>query len=110
MSNAVDVPGEFTGTALTVPNIARAGTNGNSGTLYLRLRDDPDTIQTLNLPITPTVASGTSAATDAAASPTATSAKPDGNIPASHSDETTSKQAPKTDSASTPASNPTPNP
>ena len=110
MSNAVDVPGEFTGTALTVPNIARAGTNGNSGTLYLRLRDDPDTIQTLNLPITPTVASGTSAATDAAASPTATSAKPDGTIPASHSDETTSKQAPKTDSASTPASNPTPNP
>jgi hypothetical protein len=48
MTNAVDVPAEFTGTALTVPNVPRTGMNG---TLYLKLRDDPDTVQTLNLPI-----------------------------------------------------------
>jgi hypothetical protein len=48
MSNAVDVPAEFSGTALTVPNINRSGTNG---TLYFSLRDDPKTVQTLTLPI-----------------------------------------------------------
>jgi hypothetical protein len=48
MDNAVDVPAEFTGTALSVPNMQRSGTNG---TLYFKLRDDPDTVQTLNLPI-----------------------------------------------------------
>ncbi len=67
MSNAVDVPLEFASTALPVPNIApnplRAGT---TGTLYVRLRDDPDTIQTLTLPITP-VATNSPAGADAAA-------------------------------------------
>lgn len=50
MTNAVDVPPQFTGTALTVPNVPRTGT---TGTLYFKLRDDPDTVQTLNLPIAP---------------------------------------------------------
>jgi len=44
--NAVDVPQEFTGTQLTVPHPA-------DGVLYLRLRDDPSTVQTLTLPVTP---------------------------------------------------------
>ena len=44
--NAVDVPQEFTGTQLTVPHPA-------NGVLYLRLRDDPSTVQTLTLPVTP---------------------------------------------------------
>ncbi|MFC5862801.1 hypothetical protein ACFPT7_10905 [Acidicapsa dinghuensis] len=48
MSNAVDVPPQFTGTALTVPNVSRTGM---TGTLYFKLRDDPDTVQTLNLPV-----------------------------------------------------------
>lgn len=48
MANAVDVPAEFTGTALSIPNVPRTGMNG---TLYFKLRDDPDTVQTLNLPI-----------------------------------------------------------
>ncbi|HUH62196.1 MAG TPA: hypothetical protein VLZ50_04320 [Terracidiphilus sp.] len=43
--NAIDVPPEFTGTQLTVPHPA-------GGVLYLKLRDDPGTVQTLNL--TPT--------------------------------------------------------
>jgi hypothetical protein len=50
MANAIDVPLEFAGTALTVPNVAKGGSSG-SGTLYVRLRDDPDTIQALSLPM-----------------------------------------------------------
>ncbi len=40
--NATDVPPEFTGTQLSVPHPA-------SGVLYLKLRDDPATVQTLTL-------------------------------------------------------------
>jgi hypothetical protein len=54
MANAVDVPAEFAGNALTVPNVARQGT---TGTLYLRLRDDPATVQTVSLPVAPVAAS-----------------------------------------------------
>lgn len=45
MNNAVNIPPDFTGTELTVPHPA-------GGALYLKLRDDPDTVQTLSLPIT----------------------------------------------------------
>ncbi|MGB6686707.1 MAG: hypothetical protein WBE76_02590 [Terracidiphilus sp.] len=45
-TNEVDVPQEFTGTQLTVPHPV-------SGALYIKLRDDPATVQTLNMPITP---------------------------------------------------------
>jgi hypothetical protein len=40
-----DVPQDFTGFQLTVPHPA-------GGTLYLKLRDDPQTVQTLTLPVT----------------------------------------------------------
>lgn len=40
-----EIPQDFTGTQLTVPHTA-------NGTLYLKLRDDPATVQTLNVPIT----------------------------------------------------------
>lgn len=43
--NATDVPPDFTGTQLSVPHPV-------NGTLYLRLRDDPQTVQTLSLPVT----------------------------------------------------------
>jgi hypothetical protein len=43
--NPTDVPPNFTGTQLSVPHPA-------NGLLYLKLRDDPDTVQTLTLPIT----------------------------------------------------------
>jgi len=45
-ANSTDVPSDFTGTQLTVPHPA-------NGTLYLRLRDEPATVQTLSLPVTP---------------------------------------------------------
>ena len=41
-----DIPQDFTGTQLTVPHPANS-------ILYLKLRDDPETVQTLTLPITP---------------------------------------------------------
>jgi hypothetical protein len=43
---ALSVPPEFTGTQLTVPHPA-------NGILYLKLRDDPEKVQTLALPVTP---------------------------------------------------------
>ncbi len=43
---ATDVPPDFTGTQLSVPHPV-------NGVLYLRLRDDPATVQTLSLAITP---------------------------------------------------------
>ena len=45
--DAVDVPQEFAGTQLIVPHPAAGGM------LYLKLRDDPNTVQTLTLPVTP---------------------------------------------------------
>jgi len=44
--NPVDVPADFTGTQLTVPHPV-------NGLLYLRLRDDPETVQTLALSVMP---------------------------------------------------------
>jgi hypothetical protein len=44
--NAIDVPADFTGTQLTVPHPA-------NGILYLKLRDDPETVQTLALTVMP---------------------------------------------------------
>jgi hypothetical protein len=64
LDNAVDVPPDFTGTQLSLPHPA-------NGTLYLKLRDDPDTVQTLTLPITPA-----NAANQAPAPPAATPVAP----------------------------------
>src|SRR5579862_1247424 len=44
--NPIDIPPDFTGTELAVPH----PTGGN---LYLKLRDDPATVQTLLLPVLP---------------------------------------------------------
>jgi hypothetical protein len=44
--NAVDVPPDFTGTQLSVPHPV-------NGVLYLKLRDDPETVQTLALSVQP---------------------------------------------------------
>jgi hypothetical protein len=45
-SNPTEVPAEFTGALVTVPHPL-------NGALYIKLRDDPDTVQTLNLPVIP---------------------------------------------------------
>jgi hypothetical protein len=44
-ANPTDVPPDFTGTQLVVPH-------PSGGILYLKLRDDPATVQTLTLPVT----------------------------------------------------------
>lgn len=51
---AVEVPPEFTGTQLSVPRPAH-------GALYLKLRDDPATVQTLTLPVLPMTAAAAAA-------------------------------------------------
>jgi hypothetical protein len=48
--NPSDVPPEFTGTQLSVPHPA-------NGVLYVKLRDEPSTIQTLTLAVIPVAAS-----------------------------------------------------
>jgi hypothetical protein len=44
-SNPTEIPPDFTGAQLVVPHPA-------NGMLYLKLRDDPQTVQTLTLPVT----------------------------------------------------------
>jgi hypothetical protein len=55
--NAMDVPQEFTGTQLTVPHPV------TGGVLYLKLRDDPGTVQTLTMPVTQISASASAQTT-----------------------------------------------
>ncbi|MGD0731129.1 MAG: hypothetical protein ABR956_07680 [Terracidiphilus sp.] len=57
--NATEVPPDFTGTQLSVSHPA-------GGVLYLKLRDDPDTVQTLTLPVIQTGPQPKSAAAAAA--------------------------------------------
>jgi hypothetical protein len=75
-NNSTDVPPDFTGTQLTVPHPA-------NGTLYLQLRDDPATVQTLTLPVTPINQSASqSPATQAPVPPPASPASPPAAQPA----------------------------
>jgi hypothetical protein len=53
--NATEVPQEFTGTQLSVPHPA-------NGALYMKLRDDPETVQTLTLQVMPMNANTAAAA------------------------------------------------
>ena len=66
--NSTDVPPEFTGTQLSVTHPA-------GGILYLKLRDDPATAQTLTLPVTP-FAQPAATSAQPAAQPAATTAQP----------------------------------
>jgi len=45
-TNATEIPPDFTGGQVVVPHPA------SGGVLYLKLRDDPETVQTLTLPVT----------------------------------------------------------
>jgi len=69
LDNAVDVPADFTGTQLAVPHPA-------NGALYLKLRDDPSTVQTLTLPVTPVSQTTAAKAAPAPAAPQATESAP----------------------------------
>jgi hypothetical protein len=72
--NAVEVPPDFTGGEMVVPHPA------TGGVLYLKLRDDPQTVQTLTLPVTlvaPSAQPGQTAAVHSQpASPAAETATP----------------------------------
>ncbi len=57
-SSPVDVPSDFTGSQVLVPHPV-------GGALYLKLRDDPQTVQTLTLPVTPMALAATTAAVPA---------------------------------------------
>jgi hypothetical protein len=59
-----DVSPDFTGTELVVPH-------PSNGVLYIKLRDDPATVQTLNLPVTPLVLPTASSAISRTESPLA---------------------------------------
>ncbi len=104
MANAVDVPAEFSGTALTVPNVARtgasvataSGANSPTATLYLRLRDDPQTVQTLSLPVAAAVAGTTASVPD--------TANPVGSAPVQT--DTAKPESPAPEAATEPTSNP----
>jgi hypothetical protein len=67
--NATDVPPDFTGTQLRVPH-------PSNGILYLKLRDDPATVQTLTLPVLPMTAPGTQPAIPEQTHPAASPATP----------------------------------
>jgi hypothetical protein len=66
--NAVELPPDFTGTQVSVPHPV-------NGALYLKLRDDPETVQTLTLPVT--LVNGAAAQTP----PVAAQPAPDKNEP-----------------------------
>ena len=67
--NSTDVPPEFTGTQLSVTHPA-------GGILYLKLRDDPATVQTLTLPVTQLNATAPAAAPVLPAAPAPLPAPP----------------------------------
>lgn len=97
--NSVDVPADFTGTQLTVPHPV-------SGVLYLKLRDDPDTVQTLSLSVMP-MPPGSSV--PGASKPTATTEKQSATPPEKQPASTTEKHPEantEQQSAQTPATPP----
>ncbi len=83
-----DVPPDFTGTELSVPHPA-------NGVLYLKLRDDSATVQTLTLPVMPL----NSAIQAAAVPPAAIPSEDEPSVPA----QTQAATAPVTVPASVPA-------
>ena len=103
-ANATDVPPDFTGSQIGVPHPV-------GGILYLKLRDDPETVQTFSLPITPMAPTMFQAATPVApiqpmvASPAA-SVPPATSEPPTPSDPPST--APPSDSTNAPASAPKP--
>jgi hypothetical protein len=84
-SNPTDVAPGFTGTQLTVPHPA-------NGVLYLKLRDDPATVQTLTLTIT-TAAMQASEAVVAKNPPESTPSAQPASTPATQPDAATSVPA-----------------
>lgn len=70
-SDATDIPADFTGMQLTVPHPV-------NGALYFKLRDDPATVQTLTMQITPATAQSETRARTAPPQPVEAPASPAG--------------------------------
>ena len=92
----VEVPQDFAGTQLTVPHPSM------SGVLYLKLRDDPATVQTLALPITLV----TSAELKAAQTQGPVPAQPTAETPASSSNGANEANEPATPPAAADTNSP----
>ncbi|HVU45681.1 MAG TPA: hypothetical protein VHD85_06140 [Terracidiphilus sp.] len=86
--SSTDVPAEFTGTQLTVPHPV-------NGMLYVKLRDDPATVQTLTLPVTPVSAPVESAAIKARAQTATQPAAGDSTQPATEPSPTQPQAQPE---------------
>jgi hypothetical protein len=93
-NNATDVPPDFTGTQLSLAHPA-------NGTLYLKLRDDPATVQTLTLPVTPANAASQATAPAAAAPALPAPAGPAPPPPASPAAQPPPQQPEKTEPTAT---------
>jgi hypothetical protein len=108
--NPTAVPPEFTGTQIIVPHPA-------AGLLYLKLRDDPATVQTLTLPVVPVTLPAEAAAiksqpgaTPAPASLESSQTQPSSELAPEQSSPSAStpKQQPAPSSAPAPADTPEP--
>jgi hypothetical protein len=97
--DATEVPPDFTGTQLSVPHPV-------GGVLYLWLRDDPDTVQTLTLPITPGSAQSAQNAAVPVQQPAAQAAQSTQSAPPAST--AVQPNAPATASAPPPAGKPEP--
>jgi hypothetical protein len=86
-ADSTEVPSEFTGTQMIVPH-------PSGGTLYVKLRDDPATVQTLTLPVIPVTlpaAEGSAKAHPAATQEPVSEAEP--ATPASNAPDSTTPAA-----------------
>jgi hypothetical protein len=83
-SDPIEVPADYTSAQLAVPHPA-------NGSLYLKLRDDPETVQTLNLPVA-VLPSPVAPAATPAPSGLATPPAPSASVPP---DQATAKPGPK---------------
>jgi hypothetical protein len=72
--NSTDVPSDFTGAQLSVPHPV-------NGVLYLKLRDEPATVQTLTLPLILTPPTAAPAAAPPVQGPSQSAAPPDAHAP-----------------------------
>jgi hypothetical protein len=95
--NPIGIAPDFTGTQLLIPHPA-------NGVLYLKLRDDPATVQTLTMPITPAPAGLTEAlaamkSNSAATSTDSPAPADDQAAPASSAVDPSAKSAPPASSA-----------
>jgi hypothetical protein len=92
LANSTEVPPDFTGAQLAVPHPV-------NGALYFKLRDDPNTVQILNMPVTllaPAAATAASAAPAASAAAQPAITPPPLPAASSPADPSPAKPGPKT--------------